>query len=841
MKGALGPVGSLQSPKPESDEGDEAHDATTAASKAQVDEGIRLLMTENAILQSLSFKTMEDRWNSLDAPYKHTFEWILDEPTLPKGPGSNFMDWLRHGSGIFWINGKVGSGKSTLMRFIYENGKTKQGLLTWANSMPSEMSGFFFWNSGDEEQRSQSGLLQSFLFEIFQRHRDLLPEVMPDVWEAWAALSKAVISKKRYPGSLLAPPEPKPWTMARLKRIFRELLQKLEPKVKLCLFIDGLDEYAGDHYDIVELLEEHSQSPNIKFCVSSRPLSVFNQAFSDVPSLRLQDLTYGDISHYVRDRLYHHKYMIHISKLHPSEVSSLVDDIVTKARGVFLWVRLVVRSLLRGLCDYNRISDLRKRVEHLPEDLEALYSHMLGSTEYFYHDDQASRIFQIFRVAQNRAPERVTLLDMSWAEDEDPRLAIHAPIRPLTEEETQVRCQMMNARLTSVCSGLLESVENVDFYTGPNVKVTFLHRTVFDWLAKPKVWDTLISYTAESNFSPNLAMLQSCVLKLKAEEAGPKSPLDLDITYDAFVYAKAAEADLDCGFTELLDQLDLVASYQYRMGNGNVTCNRIPGRSRAILPVLQKSIALHHWSYAIDIPGSKPMWKPSTFYEIAEHIGLTHYVANKGQSETVGDHDISQHLLMQAISNYGSLKASSEVIGPEFVENILSTGMNPNFSYSGVSPWEMVLVVAATHFSLRDSFREEPTNPSPNEEWQKTTQMWLDVIEVFVKHGADLYLRCGRHPKLPGHPRFSPMDVIELLLPSSMTTQSARVKELMRQETTRVVSKRPGYVLAGDSTYLPPRSRRTDGPARDSTGGEEHAEKGSPISILGWITSWLRY
>ena len=70
---------------------------------------------------------------------------------------------------------------------------------------------------------------------------------------------------------------------------------------------------------------------------------------------------------------------------------------VTKASGVFLWVVLVVRSLLRGLRNRDTIKDLRKRLEELPFGLAALYTHMLGHVEPLYKE-QSSRAFQIFEV-----------------------------------------------------------------------------------------------------------------------------------------------------------------------------------------------------------------------------------------------------------------------------------------------------------------------------------------------------------------------------------------------------------------------------------------------------------
>ena len=98
-----------------------------------------------------------------------------------------------------------------------------------------------------------------------------------------------------------------------------------------------MDEYEGDYDVVVDLVEEFALSPNVKICLSSRLLMVFERAFADLPMLRLQNLTHGDISHYVRDRLYSNEYMVQLSKQHAAEVSKLIDEIVGKANGVFLW------------------------------------------------------------------------------------------------------------------------------------------------------------------------------------------------------------------------------------------------------------------------------------------------------------------------------------------------------------------------------------------------------------------------------------------------------------------------------------------------------------------------
>jgi hypothetical protein len=88
----------------------------------------------------------------------------------------------------------------------------------------------------------------------------------------------------------------------------KEALELLgaQTELRICLFIDSLDEYEDDHdgayMDIIALLIGMAASSSIKICVSSRPWLVFEDAFETTPKLQLQDLTYHDIQRYTKDK-----------------------------------------------------------------------------------------------------------------------------------------------------------------------------------------------------------------------------------------------------------------------------------------------------------------------------------------------------------------------------------------------------------------------------------------------------------------------------------------------------------------------------------------------------------
>jgi hypothetical protein len=53
-----------------------------------------------------------------------------------------------------------------------------------------------------------------------------------------------------------------------------------------------------------------------------------------------------------------HPLMKNLQQQHPEGVKQLADMIVNKAEGVFLWVKLVVKLLIKGLEDGDSLIEL---------------------------------------------------------------------------------------------------------------------------------------------------------------------------------------------------------------------------------------------------------------------------------------------------------------------------------------------------------------------------------------------------------------------------------------------------------------------------------------------------
>jgi hypothetical protein len=167
---------------------------------------------------------------------------------------------------------------------------------------------------------SQSGLLRSLLFQILTQRPGLIPVVSPTRWEALCLFSKYT----------------KSWNEYELRQMLQCAADKFGVGSKLCFFIDGLDEFCGKHEELIDLLQGLLRNQNMKICVPSRPWVVFQEAFGSVPNLRVQNLTYGDIEHYVTSKFQEHSGFSQLCKREPEFSQGLIKNVVEKSSGVFL-------------------------------------------------------------------------------------------------------------------------------------------------------------------------------------------------------------------------------------------------------------------------------------------------------------------------------------------------------------------------------------------------------------------------------------------------------------------------------------------------------------------------
>ncbi|KAJ2974990.1 hypothetical protein NUW58_g8485 [Xylaria curta] len=446
-----------------------------------VSQGVGSITAHQDIINAFHFENFATRRQQVSKAHANTFEWIFRGVLPNKTARIGFPDWLLNGNGIFWICGKAGSGKSTLMKFISRHPTTLDYLQRWSVSQPLVLGSFYFWNPGTDLQKSQEGLLRSLIFEILRQ----CPELAIHAQITYH--SSSVFTKGTTRGGIQPAAETigkEGWTLRQLTEILKNLLDHDRSR-KFCFFIDGLDEYKArytqDHQELIDALKKLATSPNIKLCVSSRPWTIFMDAFNGDMSqcLKLEDLTEDDIRSYVKDKLSGHNQFHKLTQRDPS-YASLVNEVAEKSQGVFLWVFLVVRELLDGFTYNDTINTMRWRLKRFPDTLEKFFQRMLESVSEIYRS-QALRLFQISTSASSPLP----MIFYSFLEDieDNPHLITQEYHRPCKMDEFLKRCETMRRRLDASCKGLLELTRSdifLDDHT--EVKVDFFHRTVRDFL-----------------------------------------------------------------------------------------------------------------------------------------------------------------------------------------------------------------------------------------------------------------------------------------------------------------------------------------------------------------------
>jgi len=417
------------------------------------------IAAEQKVLASLCHSSLKTRQENIRAAHETTFEWIYDNDQR-----AQLLEWLESGFNTYWVMGKPGSGKSTLMKYIATHPRTKQALTKWAGGKKLITANYFFYNPGSRFQKSQEGLLQTLLFHVLRQ----CPHLIKDVCSEMDVHSSSQGMTESRPRS-------------ELLTAFKLLMRQTENSTKFCFFIDGLDEYAGNTQDLIARLNELNESSFIKLCVASRPWNEFKDAFGKVPErmLQLEDLTKEDIRKYIEGKLNNNA----IFKQHPNR-KELTQELVDKAKGVFLWVWLAVDLLLDGLQAQNTpIDDLKARIDALPKTLEEFFQHMLDSVD----PSLRKKTTRLLRVAWHAA-EPLSLITYSYLDQEytDPDYAFHVRSEYMTKVEIMERQHAMRTDINERCKGLLEIPEPDAVSKSLGLffayKVEFLHRTARDFL-----------------------------------------------------------------------------------------------------------------------------------------------------------------------------------------------------------------------------------------------------------------------------------------------------------------------------------------------------------------------
>ncbi|KAG5784369.1 hypothetical protein H9Q73_001981 [Fusarium xylarioides] len=189
----------------------------------------------------------------------------------------SFDSWLKSDNELFYIQGKPGSGKSTLVKFILNQSQTRRLIHEW--SPDAVIISYFFWKIGSEEQNSIKGLWCSLLYQRLQDQQHL------------------ILSTLQQFSHLSLHSEYHDWSIKDLQDVWN-YMAKLDTR-HICMFIDGLDEVRDqDGFSkLAQSIRLLSQPPRTKLCVSARPEAQIVRWLqtTEAEGILLEDLTRFDM------------------------------------------------------------------------------------------------------------------------------------------------------------------------------------------------------------------------------------------------------------------------------------------------------------------------------------------------------------------------------------------------------------------------------------------------------------------------------------------------------------------------------------------------------------------
>ncbi|KAH0556424.1 hypothetical protein GP486_005657 [Trichoglossum hirsutum] len=295
-------------------------------------------------LASLQFDNT--RYDKIPKEHEGSLEWLWAH--------EQYREWSTSDtSRVLYIEGKPGSGKSTLMKYFKENFTAKEPNAIIAN--------FFYSCREGENQQNHYSMLRSILHDLLSQNESFYYHFQPEYQNHQAS------SQENGRCSL------DKWSYDSLKRIFSSLGDHPLAN-RLYLLIDAVDESSNEgRRDILDLLFDlcsESKRCVVKVFITSRPVIHLENRINKVHNfIRLQDETKQDISNFAHSFL---------NRLEFTDLLGRATEyIVEHAQGVFLWVGLVNKELVNLYEEGSSENDIFEYLRSLPTELEDFYKHIL--------------------------------------------------------------------------------------------------------------------------------------------------------------------------------------------------------------------------------------------------------------------------------------------------------------------------------------------------------------------------------------------------------------------------------------------------------------------------------
>jgi hypothetical protein len=725
---------------------------------------------QRRFLDALDFDQLQKRENEIHKAHAKTFQWIFGGigQGQTKPHETRFRDWLHattDDKNVFWISGKPGAGKSTLMKYLAHEQALEDHLSQWTCNQKLIVAKYYFWKHGSHLQKSLVGMVRALLFQCLSQHPDLFTQAFPnkDWLNAHHSLSFHRVQEMLKSISAAAP----------------------QLNIKLFFLIDGLDELddrddlnniVTNERDLIAFLQNFKAMPSVKLCVSSRALNTFQNAFGQINEqcLKIHDLTRNDIRAFIHDIWEGEKNISNSVQSH-LDYKLIVEELIEAAEGVFLWVKLASRILLDGMTNQDRISNLREKLRSIPGELYQVYE-FIWETIDDNHQPKAAYILSSVLRYPGEIPTLV------WGFEDDEELSRFLARKSLTAEEVSATDRTIAVRTNAYCRGLVDyipppvvvgkSSDEFLYYSGlmnmgPHrtmlqqcLKGTlqFAHRTVGDWFQAKPMHTSLLARETPSPSSSDARLAQGYLGSIWAQAllcmethsdtmatiqntGGREVPYFLlGLRGQCVFFFKLLDAvSTEVAQSLLVRWVQVVSQVLPKLGSSTMDMFIMAVSGRGFLPLRTNIVG-----FAI------LCCCPARFIEGLLTINplLLH-----AEEEMLPPIFVATMCPGPSVEQWMSIKwgVSNHTLS-QTIEVLLESGADPNVSLHGSSPWTTFLIDAFYTWQLNSKQVSKQGNrwyhttkstqasefPEPG-----TTSSVVQRIELFLRFGADLNASCN--------------------------------------------------------------------------------------------------
>ena len=306
-------------------------------------------------LNSLRLGAANDRSRRIEYGEETIGKWILCN--------QQYCGWRGEpGPAFLWLQGNPGTGKSTLMKQIHrrlgEEGEVSKAVV----------ASFYYNARGGEVETSHTRMLRTLLYQI----------LLQETEKTYPHFRSIYRIKRR---------QMQPWHFGELQSIFESISGSQSESRTFYLLLNALDESNKNGIrGVIHLFKRMTDSnANIKVLLASRPgLTISEELANSRYHLVLEEENSKDIERTIITNLG----FLRNSARAKSEW--VICYIVSRARGVFLWVSLLNNDIKRLEIEGWSTTDIRVRVEELPDSLVPYYqritSHLAGQKVAYQYE-----------------------------------------------------------------------------------------------------------------------------------------------------------------------------------------------------------------------------------------------------------------------------------------------------------------------------------------------------------------------------------------------------------------------------------------------------------------------